>query len=50
MKPLTNYEIIDIRKILFLYELTCHKVCLLYVFIFLIILHIRCKIGARCRN
>ena len=31
-------------KILLLYELTCHKVCLLYDFIFLIILHIRCKL------
>ena len=39
-----NYEIIDLRFFL-LYELTCHKVSLLYVFTFLIKLHIKCYIG-----
>ena len=32
-------------KVLLLYELTCHKVSLLYELKFLIMLHIKCNIG-----
>ena len=34
-----------IYKVLLLYELTCHKVSLLYELKFLIMLHIKCNIG-----
>ena len=34
-----------IYKVLLLYELTCHKVSLLYEFKFLIMLRIECNIG-----
>ena len=51
-----NYDIIYIYKVLLLYELTCHKVSLLYEFTFLIMLHIKHNIvkdvvftlGTRC--
>ena len=39
-----NYDNVDISFFL-LYELTCHKVSLLYEFTFLIMLHIKHNIG-----
>ena len=44
---LMNLTIIKsyIYKVLLLYELTCHKVSLLYELKFLIMIHIQCNIG-----